>query len=1006
MRRPIRSWLFVLALAPCLWGAAGAFPGAYASTAPQRPQATAELAHSSWTAREGAPTGISGIAQTPDGWIWIGSTSGLYRFDGMRFLRATGPLAPMSSSISGLGTLGDGALWIGYKYGGVSLMQDGRMRHFRLEDDGKPAGTVFCATRDGAGRPWLATSRGLYYFDGRWRQPAPSANAPAERVYSLLFDRRGRLWARGETGVWALPKGGSRFVRMPGPHGHGAVMQHPDGSIWTTSIEMQGLHLLAGPDRGAPLAWPGDIKAGMFIFDRAGQAWVDSMGGVTRLRPAGTRAAPGTDRLTELSANAFFEDREGNVWVGTENGLDRFRTVRVRPLSLPLYPGSNARPIAGGPGSGAWTDRMFAAAPGGPFRPFMPDAPFTGMVTALYRTRAGAVWVGRNGSRLGILEEGELRDVPLPALPGKGIVYALAEDRDGAMWVSLGRYGLHRWRAGQWSAGGGMPELASFAASTIAADRAGRVWLGSVNDQLVLFEDGKIRRYGHLEGLAVGTVMQILPDGAGAWVAGENGLMHFDGRRFLAIGGRNGEPFAGITGMVFDTGGTLWLNGGNGISSIAPPELRRALDEPGHEVRFRRLDYRDGVAGTTSPIIPMPSAARSDDGTLWFSTTRGVYSLNPARLPHNALVPPVAILDLKSGSTVHAAAEGVRLPAGTETLEIDFTALSYQEPERMEFRYRLDGVDAEWRDSDGRRAAAYTNLAPGHYRFRVIASNNDGIWNTNGAALSFEIVPTPTQTVWFRVLCGAAGAGLLAALYAWRTRRLARRYGERLRERLAERERIARALHDTLLQSMQALILRFHGVAKRLPAGSEAQRGIEDILDQADKVMTEGRNELLNLRNSRGDDIGHMLARFGESLQEQFGPPFKLVATGTARTIDAGAREEVYWIGREALFNAYQHARAGHVEAEIVYGDESFGLFVRDDGAGMPDDVGPDGSKEGHWGMAGMRERARALGGKLEIWSRSDLGTELALQLPAQRVYAAPRRAGGWQRLRAWLART
>ena len=289
----------------------------------------------------------------------------------------------------------------------------------------------------------------------------------------------------------------------------------------------------------------------------------------------------------------------------------------------------------------------------------------------------------------------------------------------------------------------------------------------------------------------------------------------------------------------------------------------------------------------------------------------------------------------------------------------------------------------------------------------MIASNNDGVWNTDGASMTFDIAPRTTQTVWFRAACAAAVAGLLAGLYAWRTRRLARRYGERLRERLAERERIARTLHDTLLQSMQALILRFHGVAKRLPAGSEAQHGIEEILDQADAVMAEGRNELMNLRSRRGDDndIGRALARFGQSLQEQFGPPFTLVATGTARAIEAGARDEIYWIGREALFNAYQHARAGHVEAEIVYGDERFGLFVRDDGAGMPDDVGPDGSKDGHWGVAGMRERALALGGSLEIWSRARLGTELALQLPAQRVYASPRRAGPGRRLRAWLGR-
>ncbi|MFK3736983.1 sensor histidine kinase [Massilia sp. TN1-12] len=974
---------------------------------PPRYAPDVDLVHASWSAREGAPTGITGIAQTPDGWIWIGSASGLFRFDGVRFLRATGKQAPLSSNISAIGMLKDGTMWVGYKYGGVSLMRDGQMRHFGLDDPDTPAGTIFCATRDASGRLWLATSRGLVYFDGKWRRPAASLDAPAERIYSLLFDGRGVLWARGETAVFMLPKGGSRFLRQGALNAHGVIMQHPDGSVWTTNLETHGLRMLAPPEHGKAPAWNIGIAAGIFIFDRKGQAWMDSVQGVLRVGHA-PDGAPVVDRLGDHAANAFFEDREGNIWAGTENGLDRYKASRIRAAPMPAYTANNARPVAGGPGGGAWTDRVFAAAPGGPFRAFMPEPGNLNVVTALYRARDDTVWLGRSDSWLGTLKDGKVQALPLPpGLSGPAFVNAFAQDGGGTMWVSMGRRGLYAWRAGQWSAGGGVPDLASFAATTIAADTRGRVWLGSVNDQIAVLENGRVRRYGRADGLAIGTVVQVVPSGGGAWVGGENGLAHFDGQRFTAVAGAGGEPFAGITGMVFDRRGTLWLNGGNGISGIAPAELQRALGKPGYPVRFRRLDYRDGVAGTTSPIIPVPSATRSDDGTLWFSTTRGVYAFDPDRLPRNTLVPPVAILGLTSGGAIHAPTDGARLPAGTETLEIDFTALSYQESERMEFRYRLDGVDADWRDSDGRRTASYTNLKPGRYRFQVIASNNDGVWNTDGAAMGFEIAPRTTETVWFRVLCGAAGAGLLAGLYAWRTRRLARRYGDRLRDRLAERERIARALHDTLLQSMQALILRFHGVAKRLPAGSEAQQGIEEILDQADKVMTEGRNELLNLRSQRGDhnDIGHALARFGQSLQEQFGPTFTLVATGTPRAIEPGARDEIYWIGREALFNAYQHAHARHVEAEIVYGDERFGLFVRDDGAGMPDDVGPDGSKEGHWGVAGMRERAHALGGMLDIWSRSRLGTELALQLPGQRVYAAPRRPGPGRRLRAWLGR-
>lgn len=985
-----------------------------ASGAPATPNVDARstLLHTSWTAREGAPTGITGIAQTPDGWIWIGSTSGLYRFDGVRFLRATGAQAPLASGISAIGVLKDGTLWVGYKYGGVSLMRDGRMRHFGLDDPATPGGTIFDAARDAGGRLWLATSRGLYYLDGRWRRPEPAFGAPDGRAYALLLDRRGTLWVRYEDRVFSLPKGASRFVPGLALSAYGVLAEHPDGSVWTVSLEQPGLHLLAGPERGPPLTWNVDAAGSTLVFDHAGTALVDSRKGFMRAEPAVAsavaRPARLDERLSGKSANAMFEDRERNIWVGTENGLDRFKPPRLRPLALPDYIGTSARPLAAEPGGGAWIDNAFVPAPDRAARPYTREPAASSMITALYRAPDGVVWAGWNGSQLGtVTAHGLTRIGAPPDLAAPGLVYALAQDRAGALWVSYGRIGLYTWQAGRWLRGGGVPALAAFAASALATDAQGRVWLGSVNDQLLVLEKGQTRAYGRADGLAIGTLMQILPSGDGAWIGGENGLSRFDGRRFVSVAGTHGDTFAGITGIAIGRDGTLWLNGGNGISSIAQAEWQRALREPGYPVRFGRLDYRDGLTGTTSPIIPVPSLARSDDGTLWFSTTGGVYTFNPASLSRNTLVPPVAVIGLKSGAADYPAVDGTRLPAGTDTLEVDFTALSYQEPEKMEFRYRLDGVDRDWRDSDGRRSASYTNLAPGAYVFRVIASNNDGLWNERGATLAFAIAPHASQTLWFRLLCAAAAAGLLASLYFWRTRQLARRYGELLRERLAERERIARTLHDTLLQSMQGLILRFHGVAKRLPKESAAQQGIEAILDQADKVMTEGRNELMNLRTrpEDGDDIAHALAKFGASLQEHFGPQFTLVVDGAMRAVDSAAWDEIYWIGREALFNAYQHAAAGHVEMEVAHGREQFALFVRDDGNGMPGDLQPDGSRAGHWGVAGMRERALALGGTLEIWSRAGMGTELALRLPAQRVYRAPPRTGARHWLQALLGR-
>jgi hypothetical protein len=384
------------------------------------------------------------------------------------------------------------------------------------------------------------------------------------------------------------------------------------------------------------------------------------------------------------------------------------------------------------------------------------------------------------------------------------------------------------------------------------ADKTGRMWLGFVDGKIALIANGKTALFGPTGGVSIGAVAQILPVQEKAWIGGENGLAFFDGHRFIPIVGKGAEPFTGITGLVFDRVHTLWINGSSGLSSISSTELQRALSKPGYQVRFDRLDYRDGLRGVAISIYPLPSATISDNGTLWFSTVGGVYAFDPERLARNLVVAPVVITGLRSMAAEYAPVDDLRLPAGTDMLRIDFTALSFQAPERMEFRYQLEGVDAEWRESIGDRSAHYTNLGPGHYRFRVAGSNNDGVWNEKEASLSFEIAPRPTQTMWFRSLCLIALLSLLVFLYFLRTRQLARRYGEKLQERLEERERIARALHDTLLQGMQGVILKFQSVTKRLNGEEQTRLGIEKILDQADVLMAEGRAEVLSLRSGVG----------------------------------------------------------------------------------------------------------------------------------------------------------
>ncbi|MRW82655.1 hypothetical protein GJ698_00940 [Pseudoduganella sp. FT26W] len=968
--------------------------------------------HANWTAREKAPSGIAGIAQTPDGWIWISSSSGLYKFDGVSFARAEGAEAPLSYSISCIGVLRDGTMWVGYRYGGISLLRNGKMHHYRLDDPDTPTGTIRSATQDQGGTLWLATGRGLHYFgsDQKWHKPDASLQAPDGDLYSVLADRRGTLWVRSTSGVYALFKGASAFQQRSSYNGSGILAEHPDGSVWTTDSEKPGVFLVAEPDHGAPLKWHTSRAFSGILFDHEGFAWLQSGKGVARLGDASTHQPlqeTGIEQgLSGQKTNFLFEDREHNVWVATENGLDRFHAARLQSLRLEDYGYFSGRPIAAGAGGSAWIDHSYLASPDAAPTSLTFPSPQTYIVTALNRAPDGTVWAGGTGGQMWKVEPGGVRSIPPPAGINPTNVYAIAQDRRGILWVSMGRYGIFTLEDKNWAPAGNIPELASFAASTITADQSGRVWFGSVNNQIAVLTSKSVKRYSDKQGLAVGTVMHILPVDGGAWVGGENGLAHFNGQRFDSIKGAGGEPFAGINGMVFDNTGRLWINGGDGISSIDSTELKKALSQPGYLVNFDRLDYRDGLKGSSSSILPTHSAARSDDGTLWFSTTGGVYAFNPAKFTKNTLVPPVIITALRAGATNYARDEDARLPAGTETLDIDFTALSYQEPGRMRFRYKLDGVDHEWREADGQRSAHYTNLGPGHYRFTVLASNNDGVWNMQGAAQSFEIAPKLKQTMWFRILCVIAFVILLISIYLWRTRQLAHRYDELLQERLSERERIARALHDTLLQSMQALILHFHGLAKRLPKDSDDHRDINAILDQADLVMADGRSELMNLRTRADDDgdIVHALSKFGYSLQENFGARFKVTRHGSLLELDPYANQEIFCIGREALFNAFKHASAHTIELEISYGSDNFILCVRDDGVGIDHSIQSAGRKQGHWGLDGMRERASTLDSNFVLANRPGQGTEAILTVPARRAYHSMRglTLPAW---RAWAAR-
>jgi signal transduction histidine kinase len=388
----------------------------------------------------------------------------------------------------------------------------------------------------------------------------------------------------------------------------------------------------------------------------------------------------------------------------------------------------------------------------------------------------------------------------------------------------------------------------------------------------------------------------------------------------------------------------------------------------------------------------LPTLVAASDGRLWFGTNRGVFALDPRRLVTNKEPPSVVITAAVSGSARFVAPAQLDLPALTSGVQIDYTSTSLVAPRRIRFRYKLNGVDQDWQDAGARRQAFYTNLGPGSYRFQVIAVNEDGVWNTTGAGLVITIAPAWYQTKWFLALCVLAAIVALALLFRLRLERMRAQIQGRLQERLLERERIARELHDTLLQGFQGLVLTFQAAMQRIPKGEPAREQMKEALERADEVLAEGRDRVRDLRDSIGvqGNLPLALKEAAEDLAPLHPAQFALTVQGTPRALHPVAMEEAYRIAREALANAYRHAGARKIEAEVDYCAAQLRVRIRDDGRGIDSEVLAKGGVPGHWGMSGMRERAQKLGARLLMRSGSGSGTDIELDIPAAVAYRQP----------------
>jgi signal transduction histidine kinase len=576
------------------------------------------------------------------------------------------------------------------------------------------------------------------------------------------------------------------------------------------------------------------------------------------------------------------------------------------------------------------------------------------------------------------------------------MVVGMTEDVDHNIWAETTGAPRTLFRIQDFKIREGFPAPEMPAARRIAPDPTGGIWLGLIRGDLARYKNGKVEifPFRHSAVPSIDSqVDQLLVTSDGAVLGGTHfGMIAWRNGTQQTLTVRNGLPCNGVNAIVFDDQGDLWLYLQCGLVEVPTGEMQKWWQKPDTVVHFRLLDSLDGLRPGQAPF---DAGVRSPDGRLWFVNGFALQVVDPAHLSRNSILPPVHIEEIIADRRSYTPATNLSLPSLTRDLEIDYTGLSFMAPEKVRFRYRLDGRDAGWQEPGTRRQAFYTDLRPGKYRFRVIACNNDSIWNEEGATLDFSVAPAWYQTNWFRLACAATLLMLLYLLYQLRLQQLRHQFTIGLDARVNERMRIARELHDTLLQSFQGLMLRFQTVNEMLPARPiDAKKALEGALDRADEAISEGRDAITDIRTTTFEsrDLAKSITALMNNLRDELAASngrsvtFRVLVEGVPRALRPTLQDEIYRIARESLRNAFCHAEAGHIETEIMYG-ESLRLRFRDDGKGIDPSIVEHGGRSGHWGLPGMRERTKQIGAQLTVWSELGAGTEVELSIPGSVAY-------------------
>ena len=989
--------------------------------------------HDLWGAPTGFPGGyISSIVQTSDGYIWIGTSKGLVRYDGLAFVHIHRKESSAEARLPVLRLLvdSDGQLWATDEFTRLFKYASGQLLGPALDNNGDQYPTGLLAiTREG----WLlvaSESHGMVAYEHGAAHVLLASSLMPRAPTAVAQTPDGTFWiGTREAGVFrvSLARGVPEIQHLAAPANLTVNCLLPIGDS----------NLLIGTDRGLLRLHNGaltDAQSQLRNLDilslasgRNGNVWIGTDGHVFEAHGRDIDGEGTIRALNELkinaSATALFVDRDGDLWIGEPEFIERYRnsgfTTYLNSEGLPC---NNCGAIYVDHQDRLW----FAPWDGGLF--LLSQGSLRRIDTAglqddtVYSIAGGAddeVWIARKAHGLTRLQlQGDsLQSVNYTRENGLAddSVYSIYRAADGAVWAGTLAGGVSRFRDGAWQTFATRDGLPSNTISAITGNSAGDVFVGTPNG-LAVFTHNHWAAYTAQHGLPPGTIESLFVDSAGIlWIGTSKGISFFQAGALHVPLGAPDALYGEILGIA-ESKDWLWITTPYYVLRVRTSAL---LNQSFREGDYREFGLAEGLPSTEG-VKRSRSVVSDIRGRIWLSLNKGISVLEPSAFAAPDFPVTIRLDDMLVDGRAVPSDSLIRIPSGRHRLTFRYDGVNVANPDGVRYRYHLDNVDPAWSEPTAAREIDYTNTPPGRFQFHVMARNPDGLWSGQETTLAFEIEPAYWQTRWFRIGSVVALLLLVFGFYRLRVGELHREFHAALDARVNERTRIARELHDTLLQSFQGLLLRFQTVSNLLPGGPQAAKEkLDHAIDLAAQAITEGRSAVQGLRSSTvvQNDLAVAVSTLGKELAtnetsptnatgpanatnptnatNQGCPDFRVHVEGEPRDLHPILRDEVYRIAGEALRNAFRHAQAQRIEVEIHYDVHRMRVRVRDDGKGIDPQVLAKEGRAGHWGLNGMRERAKLIGGNLEVWSSAQSGTEVELTIPASAAYAKAKMSRG-----------